>query len=31
LEVCLKAYDALLDGWEEDEPQEPISGSLIVR
>jgi hypothetical protein len=23
LEVCLKAYDALLDGWEEDEPQEP--------
>jgi len=22
LEVCLKAYDALLDGWEEDEPEE---------
>jgi len=23
LEVCLKDYDALLDGWEEDEPEEP--------
>lgn len=23
LEVCLKDYDALLDGWQEDEPQEP--------
>ena len=23
LEVCLKAYDALLDGWGEDQPEEP--------
>lgn len=30
LAVCLKAYDALLDGWEEDEQQEPTERKEVA-
>jgi hypothetical protein len=30
LEVCLKAYDALLDGWDEDGPDEASEGEEVA-
>jgi hypothetical protein len=30
LEVCLKDYDALLDGWEEDGPEEQSGNKEVA-